>query len=105
VNFDSHFAKHVLHRRPHVTSDDDLDRVRFEETGNTCVVSSLGSGIVEMTPADVELFPGIDCVSRHFRDRDTIGAAPTRIHKTILGNRDAEYSGAVRYGLRHLLVA
>src|ERR1700693_1318094 len=90
VNFDAHLAEHVLHRRAHVISDDCLDLMLCQEAGDAGVVPPLGSGIVESTPADFELLPVIDRVGRYSRDRDTISAAPTRIHETFLCDRNAD---------------
>jgi hypothetical protein len=90
MNFDPHLAKHVLHRRANVISDDRLDPVLCEEAGDAGVVPPFGSGIVEPTPADGELLPVIDRVGRYFRDRDTISVAPTWIHETFLCNRNTD---------------
>jgi len=90
ANLDPHLAEHVLHVRSHMIRDYRPDLVLSEETSDAGVVPALGSGIVEASPADVELVPALDRVPAHVGDRHPLRATPTRIHEAVLRNREAD---------------
>ena len=57
-----------------------IDRVVFEEAGNTGVMFAFGPGIVEPVPTDLEFTPALDGGTGHLRERHAIGPTPPGVY-------------------------
>ena len=68
--------------------DDGLDVVLTEERRDARVMLTLRAGIVETSPADLELLPRRDTTVAHGRDRDAIRAAPAAADHVTWPERD-----------------
>src|SRR6266699_869316 len=85
---DRHRAEHALHARTHMADRDRLDLVVPQEPGHPSVMGTLGSLVMQRSPADRELLPVGDHAVDHAGDRDTIGAAPARVDLALGGDRN-----------------
>jgi hypothetical protein len=52
-------------------------------------MGTLGSHVMQRSPADRELLPAGDLAVDHAGDRDTIGSSPARVNLALGGDRHA----------------
>lgn len=68
---------------------DRLDPVVPQEPCHPGVMGTLGSHVMQRSPADRELLPVGDLAVGHAGDRDTIGSSPARVNLALGGDRHA----------------
>jgi hypothetical protein len=86
-----HRVEYALHAGSHVVDSDHLDLVVPQEPCHPGVMGSLGSLIVQRSPADGELLPVADLAVGHVGDRDAVGSSPSRVDLAISGDRHTHF--------------
>jgi hypothetical protein len=84
-----HRAKHAFHPGAHVVCGDHPDLVLTQEPGYPGMVGTLGSLVVQRSPANSEFLPAANLPVGQIGDRDPVGPSPAWIDLAVLRDRHA----------------